>query len=65
MGKEIRLKFSDIDNPQTMTPIVGRAISEAMGEANAMHRYEVDEMVDDPDRKERILKLQPKRTYIY
>jgi hypothetical protein len=64
MAKEVRLKHADIQDAQTMTPIVGRAISEAMGEARAMHRYEVAEMIDDPDRRERILKMQPKRTYV-
>lgn len=63
--REIRLKFDDLQESQTITGVVGRSISEAMGEAKAMHRYEVDQMIDDEDRRERILKLQPKRTFVF
>lgn len=64
MPKEVRLNFDDINDPQTLTPIVGRAISDAYGEARAMHRYEVTEICDDHAKRQRIYKLQPKRTYV-
>lgn len=59
---ELRLKRKDINDPQTLTPIVGKAISELYGEARAMHRFECTEIIDDGE--DRIYKMQPKRTYV-
>lgn len=63
--RELRLKFDELHDPQGITPVIERAINDAMGESRALHRYEVTEMIDDEDRRERVLKLQPKRTYVF
>lgn len=65
MSKELRFKFDELQDPQTITRILAPAISHAMGESKAVHRYEVAELIDDPDRRERVLKMQSKRTYVF
>ena len=60
MGKEIRIKFDEIRDPRKVTG----AVREAMGDKNALHRYEVDRMEDDEKRGERIITMQPKRTFV-
>ena len=65
-SREIRIPAEgDYLDPEKITAINDRAMAELYGEDKSVHRYEIDEIIDDHDRKVRILKCQPKRTYIY
>ena len=64
MGKEIRIKFDEIRDPRKVTGAVREAMAQAMGDKNELHRYEVDRMEDDEKRGERIITMQPKRTFV-
>lgn len=69
MGKnsrEIRIPAEgDYLDPEKITAINEQKMAELYGEGKSMERYEIDEIVDDHDKKVRILKCQPKRTYVY
>ena len=60
--KEVRIPFEDIDDPQTMTPVVDRAYKEL---GLNLKRHEAIELIDDTDREERVLKIQPERKYFF
>lgn len=53
--KEIRMPFSEIKNPQTITQ---RNVAEFTKHGLDIHRHEVDELVDDHATKTRILKVR-------
>lgn len=53
--KELRIPFSAIKNPQTITR---RNVAEFKKHGLDIHRHEVDELVDDPATKTRILKVR-------
>ena len=61
--KEIRLPFDKIGNSQTITDVQERAFKEA---GLDMHRDELtgEELIDDHDRKERVLRVRGRRTFI-
>jgi hypothetical protein len=61
MGKEIRIPHAEIRDPQTITDVQERAF-EAHG--LDMHRHEVDELIDDHARGERILKVKTPRMFL-
>ena len=69
MGKntrEIRIPAEgDYLDPEKITAINDRLMAEAYGEDKAVHRFEIETIEDDHDRKVRVLKIQSKRTYIY
>lgn len=60
---EIRIPYSRISNAQTITPVVKRILAERLGDANAIHRYEVVKLEDDDSRHVRVVTLKPK-TYV-
>ena len=63
-SREIRIPHGgDYQDPEKITGINEQKLAELYGEKKAMERWEIDEIVDDHDRKVRILKCQPKRTY--
>jgi hypothetical protein len=60
--KEIRLPFEAIKDPQTITDVQERAFQR---EGLSMHRHEVDALVDDHDKQERILMVKtPRRFFV-
>ena len=61
--KEIRLPFEKISNSQTITDVQERAFEEV---GLSMHRDELtgEELIDDHDRKERVLRVRGRRTFI-
>lgn len=52
---EIRIKHSDIQDPQTITPRMEREFAER---GLNLHRHDVVELVDDFTTGERILKIR-------
>lgn len=63
--KELRQKHSDLQNPQTITRINQEALAAEFGEdLDAIHRHEVDEVIDDFDKGLRILRVR-KRKYFF
>lgn len=62
--KEIRLPFEKISNSQTITDVQEKAFEKA---GLSMHRDEVtgEEIVDDFEKKVRILKVRNRRTYFF
>jgi hypothetical protein len=61
MKKEVRVCYDDIADPQKITPYNKRLFLE---HGMDIHRHECD-LEDDPDRKERIMKIQPERKYFF
>jgi len=61
--KELRLKFEDLKDPQKITDVNERAFKEA---GLDMHRDELtgEELIDDHDRRERVLRVRGRRTFI-
>jgi intein-encoded DNA endonuclease-like protein len=57
---EIVIPFDKLNNSQTITPIMDRIFKER---GLDMSRHEVVKLVDDPDKKVRVLTIRPK-TYI-
>ena len=57
---EIRIPWAQINNSQTITPIMTRIFRQ---KGLDLSRHEVVKLEDDPDRKERVLTLRLK-TYI-
>jgi|CXWL01.1.fsa_nt_gi hypothetical protein len=60
---ELRIPYKQIGNAQTITPIMTRLLADRLGDANAIHRYEVVKMEDDDDRQVRVVTVKPK-TYV-
>lgn len=56
--KELRIAMDELGDAQTITDVNRRHFAKAFGSANAIHHQEVDELIDDYDRKERILKVR-------
>ena len=64
--REIRIRVDgEYLDPQKITRINRRLLAEHFGDENAIHRYEVVDIQDDYARKERVLKVQPKRTRVF
>ena len=61
--KEIRIDMKDIQNPQTITQVNLRKFAEAFGSKDAMKHQEVDELIDDYDKHQRVLKVRGVRKY--
>jgi hypothetical protein len=61
--KEIRIDMKDILNPQTITQVNLRKFAEAFGSRDAMKHQEVDELIDDFDKHQRVLKVRGVRKY--
>ena len=61
--KEIRLKHEDISDPQTITQVQEKAFKEV---GLDMHKDELtsEELIDDHDKKVRILRVRGRRTFI-
>ena len=61
--KEIRLPFEKISNPQTITDINEKAFKD---NGLDMHRDELtgEELIDDHDKKVRVLRVRGRRTFI-
>ena len=61
--KEIRLPFEAIKNSQTITDVQEKAFKEA---GLDMHRDELtgEELIDDHDKKVRILRVRERRTFV-
>jgi len=61
--KELRLPFHKIKDSQKITDVQERAFKEA---GLDMHRDELtgEELIDDHDRKERVLRVRGRRTFI-
>lgn len=60
MSREIRLKHDEIKNPQTITQRNIRAFLEA---GLNIHENEVDEIIDDDRRQERVMKISTKKHF--
>lgn len=60
--KEIRIPYSRIANPQTITQTNIKAFKE---HGLDIHRHEVKELVDDHARGERIIKVKGPKTYFF
>ena len=60
MSREIRLKHDEIKNPQTITQRNIRAFLEA---GLDIHQNEVDEIVDDDRKQERVMKISTKKHF--
>jgi hypothetical protein len=61
--KEIRIDMKDIENPQTITQVNLRKFAEAFGSKDAMKHQEVDELIDDFDKHQRVLKVRGVKKY--
>ena len=61
--KEIRLRHEDIADPQTITDVNEKAFKDA---GLSMHRDELigEELIDDHDKKVRVLRVRGRRTFI-
>ena len=57
---EIRIPWEQINNSQTITPIMERIFRER---GLDMSRHEVTKLEDDPDKKERVLTVR-RKTYV-
>lgn len=60
MAKEIRIPHEQIANSQTITTVQEQIFEE---HGLNMHRNEVDSLVDDHDKKVRILTVKTPRTF--
>ena len=60
--KEIRIPYSRIANPQTITDVNKRAFKEA---GLDIHKHDVREMHDDHSRGERVMKIKKPTTYFF
>jgi hypothetical protein len=61
--KEIRIDMKDIQNPQTITQVNLLKFAEAFGSKDAMKHQEVDELIDDYDKHQRVLKVRGVKKY--
>jgi hypothetical protein len=61
--KEILIDMKDIQNPQTITQVNLRKFAEAFGSKDAMKHQEVDELIDDFDKNQRVLKVRGVKKY--
>jgi glutathionyl-hydroquinone reductase len=61
--KEIRIDMDEINNAQTITRVNQRKFAEAFGDPKSMHHQEVDELIDDFDKHQRILKVRGVKKY--
>ena len=62
--REIRIDMSEISNAQTITDINRKKFAEAFdGDLDAIHKQEVDELIDDFDSHQRILRVKGKRKF--
>lgn len=60
--RELRIDYDKIRDPNT----ISTNISEEMARRDLdIHRDEVDELIDDHDKEQRILKVQPRRKYFF
>lgn len=59
--REIRIPHAEIKNSQTCTQVIEDHFRRRGVD---VHRHEVDELVDDFDRKERVLKVQAPKTMV-
>jgi hypothetical protein len=60
MAKEIKIPYDKIANSQTITTVQEQIFEE---HGLSMHRHEVDALVDDHDKKVRILTVKTPRTF--
>ncbi|MDZ4345291.1 MAG: hypothetical protein U1E51_22975 [Candidatus Binatia bacterium] len=62
--KEIRIEHSKIKDPQKITQVQEKAFEEA---GLSMHRDELthEEIIDDHDKKVRVLKVRGRRKYFF
>lgn len=58
---EIRIKHSDITNPQTITQVMEREFEKRGWD---LHRHEVEKLEDDFHTGERVLKVKTKRYFV-
>ena len=61
MAPEIRIPYEDISDPQTITDVQEREFHK---HGVDMHRHEVEELIDDDRKKERILKVRNRKYFI-
>ena len=64
--KEIRISHTDaeLQDPQRITQLNQRLLArEFDGDLEAIHKHEVDEVIDDPDRGERILRVRKRKFF--
>ena len=59
---EIRIPFEEIDNSMTITEVQERKFEE---HGQNMHRNEVDELIDDHKKKQRILKVRASKKFFF
>lgn len=58
--KEIRLDYDKISNPETITQVNEKAFKQA---GLDMHKHEVDELINDDSKKQRILKVRYRKFF--
>mgnify|MGYP001616874195 FL=1 len=60
MSKEFRIPFDKLGNSQTITDIQEKAFKEHDLD---MHKNEVDELIDDHSKKERVYKVRNRKYF--
>ena len=64
--KEFRQDHREMQDPQTLTQKNIRDLARLHdGDENAIHRHEVDEIIDDFDKGQRILRYRGKRSFFF
>jgi hypothetical protein len=61
--KEIRIDMNEIQDSKTITQVNLRKFAEAFGSKDAMKHQEVDELIDDFDKHQRVLKVRGVKKY--
>lgn len=59
---EVRIPFCEINTPKKATSGTREAFKRAGFD---IHRHEIDDLVDDPQKGERILQVRKAKTYVF